>query len=64
MYHHFLSRAVFSSLRLSRILFVLLIQHFAQSDESMVFGIDETIERSRGRRINALGVYQRSSTLQ
>ena len=61
MYHHFLSRAVFSSLRLSRILFVLLIQHFAQSDESMVFGIDETIERSRGRRINALGVYQRSS---
>ena len=63
MYHHFLNRTVFSSLQLSRVLLVLLIQHLARSDEPMVLGIDETIERSRGRRINALGVYQGSSAL-
>ena len=52
-YHHVLNRAVFSPLQL-----LLLVQHLGQGDEPMVFGIDETIERRRGRRISALGVYR------
>ena len=57
-YHHVLNRAVFSPLQLSRFLLLLLIQHLGGGDEPMVFGIDETIERRRGRRISALGVYR------
>ena len=57
-YHHVLNRAVFSPLQLSRVLLLLLVQHLGGGDEPMVFGIDETIERRRGRRISALGVYR------
>ena len=57
-YHHVLNRAVFSPLKLGRGLLLLLVSHLAQDDEPMVFGIDETIERRRGRRISALGVYR------
>ena len=57
-YHHVLNRAVFSPLQLSRVLLLLLVQHLGRDGEPMVFGIDETIERRRGRRISALGVYR------
>ena len=57
-YHHVLNRAIFSLLQLSRVLLTLLVRHLSRGDEPMVFGIDETIERRRGRRISALGVYR------
>ena len=57
-YHHVLNRATWSSLRLSRVLLTLLIQHLAQGDGPLVFGIDETIERRRGSRIKAKGIYR------
>jgi len=56
-YHHVLSRAVWSSLDASRILLGLLLQAFAAANEPLVFGIDETIERRRGEKINAKGIY-------
>ena len=57
-YHHVLNRATWSSLRLSRVLVSLLIQRFDHGDGPLVFGIDETIERRRGRRIKARGIYR------
>ena len=57
-YHHVLNRAVFSPLQLSHVLLSLLVQHLAQGDEPLVFGIDETIERRWGRRIKARGIYR------
>ena len=57
-YHHVLNRAAWSSLRLSGVLLLLLIQRFDHGDGPLVFGIDETIERRRGRRIEAKGVYR------
>ena len=56
-YHHVLNRAVFSPLQLSRVL-LLLVQHLAQGDEPLVFGIDETIERRWGTRIKARAIYR------
>lgn len=57
-YHRFLSRAKWSSLNASRILLNLLIVAFCKVDEPLVFGIDETIERRRGAKINAKGIYR------
>lgn len=57
-YHHVLSRAVWSSLTASAILLRLLLKTFAVSDEPLVFGIDETIERRRGDKIKAKGIYR------
>ena len=57
-YHHVLNRAVFSPLQLSRVMLLLVVQHLAQGDEPLVFGIDETIERRWGRRIKARGIYR------
>ena len=57
-YHHVLNRAVFSPLQLSRVLLLVVVQHLGGGDEPMVFGIDETMERRRGRRISALCVYR------
>ena len=57
-YHHVLNRAVWSPLRLSRVLLLLLVEHLGQGDGPLVFGIDETLERRRGKRIKARGVYR------
>jgi len=57
-YHHVLSRAVWSSLAASAILLRLLLKTFALPNEPLVFGIDETIERRRGEKINAKGIYR------
>jgi hypothetical protein len=56
-YHRVLNRAVWSSLGTSRILFHLLVAAFAPSGP-LVLGIDETIERRRGKQIAAAGIYR------
>src|SRR5262249_1014636 len=56
-YHRVLNRAVWSSRDASRILFGLLVATFAVQGP-LVVGIDETIERRRGRKIAAAGIYR------
>ncbi len=57
-YHHVLNRAVWHPLQLSRVLLMLLIEHLAREGEPLVFGIDETLERRRGSRISAKGIFR------
>ena len=57
-YHHVLNRAKWSPLKLSRVLLLLLIQWLGQGGGPLVFGIDETLERRRGKRIKAKGIYR------
>jgi hypothetical protein len=57
-YHRVLNRAKWSSRELSRLLLVLLVRLFFPGNEPVILGIDETIERRRGRRIAARGVYR------
>jgi DDE superfamily endonuclease len=52
-----LNRAVWSGLSASRILLRLLVTTFA-ADGPLVVGIDETIERRRGKQITAAGIYR------
>jgi hypothetical protein len=56
-YHRVLNRAVWSSLEASRILLGLLIQAFARSGP-VILGLDDTIERRRGAKIKAKGIYR------
>ncbi|MDP6549175.1 MAG: transposase, partial [Dehalococcoidia bacterium] len=57
-FHHVLNRAVWSPLQLSRVLLWLLIRHLDRGDGPLVFGIDETLERRRGKNIKAKGIYR------
>jgi hypothetical protein len=57
-YQHVLNRASWSSLQLSRVLLWLLLGYFGSKDAPLVFGIDETLERRRGKRIKAKGIYR------
>lgn len=57
-YHHVLNRAVWSSLKLSSVMLCLLLDHLGPTDGPLVFGIDETLERRRGQRIAARGIYR------
>jgi hypothetical protein len=56
-YHRVLSRATWSPTKASRILLGALVQTFALQGP-LVVGIDETLERRRGRKIAAKGVYR------
>jgi hypothetical protein len=56
-YHRVLNRAVWSSLGASRILLGLLVAAFAP-EGPLVLGIDETLERRRGPKIVAAGIYR------
>ena len=56
-YHQVLSRAVWAGLEVSAILLRLLLKTF-DTGEPLVFGIDETIERRRGEKIAAKGIYR------
>ncbi|HWP41849.1 MAG TPA: transposase [Blastocatellia bacterium] len=56
-YHRVLNRAVWSVLAASRILLGLLVSVFAPTGP-LVFGIDDTIERRRGDKISAKGIYR------
>ena len=56
-YHRVLSRAIWSSRRASQILLLQLIGVFA-SKGVIVLGLDDTIERRRGKQIAAKGIYR------
>ncbi len=56
-YHRVLNRAQWSPLKASRLLLGLLLEAFVP-DGPVVIGIDETIERRRGERIPAKGIYR------
>jgi hypothetical protein len=56
-YHRVLNRAVWSSLAVSQVLFRLLVNTFAASGP-IVMGLDDTIERRRGAKIKARGIYR------
>jgi len=56
-YHRVLSRAVWSNVEVSRVLLMLLLDIFVPQGP-VVMGIDETIERRRGAKIKAKGIYR------
>ena len=56
-FHRVLSRAVWSSLSGSRILLKLLTKEFIEGAE-LVIGFDDTVERRRGQKIKAKGIYR------
>lgn len=56
-YHRVLSRARWSGLATSRVLLGLLIKPFVPTGR-VVMGLDDTIERRWGRRIQARGIYR------
>ncbi|MDQ2765403.1 MAG: transposase [Pseudomonadota bacterium] len=56
-YHRVLNRAVWNSRHGAGLLLGLLISRFAPSDP-IVLGVDDTIERRRGKRISAKGIYR------
>jgi hypothetical protein len=56
-YHRVLNRAVWSSREASRILFGVLIDTFAKRGP-VILGLDDTIERRRGAKIKAKGIYR------
>jgi hypothetical protein len=55
-YHRVLNRAVWSSREASRVLLGLLVEAFVP-EGPLVLGIDETLERRRGKKISAKGIY-------
>ncbi len=57
-YHRVLNRATWSSRALSHLLLLLLLRAFVPDDAPVVVGIDETIERRRGAKIAAKGIYR------
>ena len=56
-FHRVLNRAVWSSLEASRLLLGLLVATFAVFGP-VVLGLDDTIERRRGAKIKAKGIYR------
>ena len=58
LYHHVINRARWSSLKVSHVLLTMLIGYLDSGTGPLVFGIDETIERRRGKRISAKGIYR------
>ena len=56
-YHRVLSRARWSGLAASQVLLSLLVSTFAATG-TIVMGLDDTIERRRGEKIKALGIYR------
>jgi hypothetical protein len=56
-YHRVLNRALWSGLTTSQVLLGLLVSAFA-STGTIVLGLDDTIERRRGEKITAKGIYR------
>lgn len=56
-YHRVLNRAVWSSRQASRVFLQQVVNVFAPSGV-LVMGIDDTIERRRGKQIGAKGIYR------
>src|SRR3954454_6765125 len=61
-YHRVLTRAAWDPRAAARLLLGLLTAVFAPSGP-VVLGIDDTIERRRGRRISAKGIYRDPANL-
>ena len=58
-YHRVLSRARWSPRKAARCLLLQLLSRFAPDPETpLVFGLDDTIERRRGKKIKAKGIYR------
>lgn len=57
-YHRVLNRARWSARTLSHVLLSLLLRAFVSADAPVVLGIDEHLERRRGRTIAAKGIYR------
>lgn len=57
-YHRVLSRAKWSAFYCSRALLQVLIQRLTNGCSTLVFGIDETLERRWGPKIRARGIYR------
>ena len=57
-YHRVLNRARWSSRELSRRLLLAVVAAFVPDDGPVVVGLDETIERRRGAKIAAKGIYR------
>ena len=56
-YHRVLNRAVWSNLQASKILLTTLVMTFIPRG-TVVCGIDDTIERRKGKKIKAKGIYR------
>src|SRR5215472_1917555 len=56
-YHRVLNRARWSSLATARVLLELVVHSFAPSGV-VVIGLDDTLERRRGEKIKAKGIYR------
>jgi DDE superfamily endonuclease len=56
-YHRVLNRARWSSLATARVLLELVVQSFAPTGV-VVVGLDDTLERRRGAKIKAKGIYR------
>jgi len=57
-YHRVLSRAVWSSREASHVLLGLLVEAFVPEGGPLVLGVDEILERRRGKTIPAKGIYR------
>jgi hypothetical protein len=58
-YHRVLSRASWSSREASRLLLGLLVEAFVpEGGGPLVLGVDETLERRRGKKVAAKGIYR------
>ena len=56
--HEVLNRAVWPPRAAARILLMLLLQYLDRGNGPLVFGIGETLERRRGAKIRARGIYR------
>src|SRR3989449_2229574 len=56
-YHRVLNRAQWSSLAVARVLLGLIVRTFVPAG-AVVIGIDDTLERRRGEKIKAKGIYR------
>lgn len=56
-YHRVLNRARWSSLAVARVLLGLVVETFVATGP-VIIGIDDTLERRRGAKINAKGIYR------
>ncbi len=57
-YHRVLNRAKWSGLEVSKILLGLLVASFVATGGTIVLGADETLERRKGKKIKAKGVFR------
>lgn len=57
-YHRVLNRAKWSGLQISKILLGLLVPVFITAGFPVVLGADETLERRRGKKIKARGIFR------